>query len=174
MKEQIAITCIFIDDQSLYKRLNVKPTYFMWLAAEQSTNAFYCADLVKRGAQMGIDPTNGHWDWDGEADATIADREPTSKFVYAPLHEGMMYQHKFHPVMYDGLNPTVSPVHRYVWLTREWARMIEVDCEGVYTEGNLGYLLESSDEEKWFEIYYFVQYPLLSFLCSSIDVVGLS
>lgn len=59
-----------------------------------------------------------------------------------------MYQHEFLPVMYDGLNPAVSPVHRYVWLTREWARMIEVDCEGVYTEGNLGYLLESSDEEK--------------------------
>ncbi|ODM21536.1 hypothetical protein SI65_02380 [Aspergillus cristatus] len=172
MGQQIAIASILSDDQSTYMGLNAKPTYYMWLAAEQSTNAFYCADLVKRGAQMGIDPTNGRWNWDGEADATIANREPTSEFVYAPLHEEMMYQHEFHPIMYEGLNPDASPVHPYVWLTREWARMIEVDCGGVYTEGNLGYLLEeSSDEERQFEIYYFVQYPLSLHFRFNINVV---
>ena len=44
---------------------------------------------------------------------------------------------------YDGLNQSASPVHQYVWLTREWARMIEVDCEGAILRGSWGICLKA-------------------------------
>ncbi|KAK1963007.1 hypothetical protein LY78DRAFT_705441 [Colletotrichum sublineola] len=76
MTEQVAVAAIYCDEQLLYRMLNPKPHWRLYLAAQQSHNTFYAKDLEKRAAEQGISLDDGT-SMDPDCKALTLDMEPS-------------------------------------------------------------------------------------------------
>lgn len=143
MQLQIAVTAIFCNYKNLYEWLNIRPHPALLEAAEQMGDPFYIKDLEKRAEELGITDTwkeaNGKpWvETFNKTHGTLSrDLEPTGCGIYMRLHSEIMdplaggYHRKV--FAYGGY------FERYVWLSFETVRKMEIDLRVDDTEVTWG------------------------------------
>ncbi|KAF7591420.1 hypothetical protein BBP40_001581 [Aspergillus hancockii] len=92
MTPQTAIAYAFCNYEATYRKLQVKPHYYICMAAKQSPNHFYRQDLEMRAPDQGLDVTRRTYYWTGDtADWLAEDLEPTETNIYPPLSPFLMW-----------------------------------------------------------------------------------
>lgn len=147
MKKQIAIACIHCDYEFLYSQLDVKPSYHIWVAARDSPNPVYRADVEKRAAEKGIDVTNDAYEWQHIPHCIQAELEPRADKLYTPLCAQLMRE-GIEVALEDIVRPNPSMIERYVWQPLHRIRNLEILGGGQWV-GDTDYLDgEVSPEEE--------------------------
>ncbi|GLI81540.1 hypothetical protein PoHVEF18_009924 [Penicillium ochrochloron] len=120
MKPQIAHTCIAADYQDIFDLLDVVPTRALWLEAKRSPNKHYVEDLESRAAEQDIDLENGPavlcdtWQFD----YVEFDKEPTSTYLYSPLHAGLV-EFVYQGGIYEGMDARMAYVDHFLCSTED-------------------------------------------------------
>lgn len=134
MHLQIAITAIYCNYKGLYEWIKITPHAAIMEAAEQVGDPFYREDLEKRAEGLGITDIwkegNGNpWiESLNRIHGTLSrDLEPTGFGIYTRLHSEIM------DPLDGGLDKKIFPYggyfERYVWLSFETVRKMEIDIQ---------------------------------------------
>lgn len=143
MTQQIAIASMYCDYEGAYQTLNIKPHYYIWLAARDSANPFYLEDIMKRGAEQGIDVTSGFREWDGTTDCIKLNLERTRYLFHSPLHAALMDDEVGEYGIYFGEQPHSSLIELYVWQSMHKLRKIDASGDPCW-KGDTEYLEENN------------------------------
>ncbi|CAG8956744.1 hypothetical protein HYFRA_00012288 [Hymenoscyphus fraxineus] len=135
MKESIAIACILGDYKYLYPMVmeDIKPSWYLWKAAQHQPEPFYAEDLKKRAASLNINifSNPGGYSMIGNKDPVFlsTDKEPTSDNLVCKVDHGMMDDISSFTAMY-GTHLRAGELQRHVWASRELLRKVQFYSEG--------------------------------------------
>lgn len=125
MREQVAIASVICDYPGLYKKLNAKPTSYLWLSAKLSPNSFYLKDIEARAAEQNI-KLEDSGRWTSERFCLVPDFEPTDDDPPVELHDcvdiDLYYCSLWAPDEAGMLQ--FAPIERYVWASAELLRTV--------------------------------------------------
>ena len=166
MRQQIAITCIVCDYESLFLALKPPPRESLFVAAKQSGNPFYLKYLEEFVKERSIESREiSEFDDYTSLEASLQpDLEPRATQAHSSINlsdvMGVYPGGEWNtPSIYGGLPVQAGIVERYMWLTTETAQKIEHDCRqygGVYNGcADTGLLYiddDDSDNELWLKI----------------------
>ncbi|KAJ5685671.1 hypothetical protein N7536_008290 [Penicillium majusculum] len=166
MRQQIAITCIICDYESLFLALKPPPREFLFVAAKQSGNPFYLKYLEEFVKGRSIESREiSEFDDDTSLEASLQhDLEPRATQAHSSINfsdmMGVYPRGEWDtPSIYGGLPVQAGIVERYMWLSTKTAQKIEDDCRqygGVYdgcADTGLLYIDDDdSDNELWLKI----------------------
>lgn len=170
MRQQIAITSILCDYQSLFMSLNPPPRESYFEAAKQSRNPYYLQYLGEfvRERSIGTREISEFDPYETTKETSLEpDLEPRDYMAHSSIKFSDMAvpwgQHPRgewdSPGIYGGLPVDPGIVERYMWLSTETAQKIQDECRaesGIYGDSaDTGYLYIEDDEpdnELWLKL----------------------